>query len=261
MAPPEPLVFDHMAEQPGLIHGVFSREGGVSLPPWKGLNIGLGCGDNPEHVRENRLRMLKALGVTRAVFLSQVHGDDIHIIPKGQVNPDECWNPVTADTKSPITADGVITDEPGLGLVIQVADCQAVILYDPAKQVAANVHSGWRGSVADILGKTIARMASEFGCRPDTILAGISPSLGPCCAEFVNFRKELPKGFHRYKMAGRPVFDFWRASADQLTARGILQDHIRCMQVCTVCRTDRFFSFRGEKNTGRFAAVAALKKA
>lgn len=258
MGRPEPLVFDHLAGLQGVSHGVFSRMGGVSLPPWKGLNIGLGCGDNPDHVRENRCRMLDRLGLARAVFLSQVHGDRIHTIKKGQVNSDTLWDSTTGDTRVPVTADGVITDEPGLGLVIQVADCQAVILYDPVARVVANVHSGWRGSAADILGKTVARMADEFSCRPENILAGISPSLGPCCAEFLNYKDELPASFLKYKSAQRPFFDFWQASREQLTARGVKEKFIRTMGLCSVCHGDLFFSYRREKNTGRFAAVVAL---
>ena len=258
MGLPDPLGFDHLAGLPGLIHGVFPRTGGVSRPLWDGLNIGLGCGDDPDHVRENRRRMLEALGLTRAVFLSQVHGDHIHVIRKGEVTPEELWDPGTGSTAAPVVADGVITNEPGLGLVIQVADCQAVILYDPVKKVVANVHSGWRGSVADILGKTIARMGADFGCRPETILAGISPSLGPCCAEFVNYQKELPAAFLKYKSAERPVFDFWEASTEQLAARGLKRGQIRNMGLCTVCRDDLFFSYRREKRTGRFGAVVSL---
>lgn len=258
MAPPDPLVFDHLSGLPGLIHGVFTRKGGVSRPPWTGLNIGLGCGDDPVHVCENRRRMLSALGLTRAVFLSQVHGGDIHTIRKGQVNAGEVWDPATGETASPVTADGIITDEPGLGLVIQVADCQAVIFYDPVARVVANVHSGWRGSVADIIGGCVARMAGDYGCRPEHIRAGIAPSLGPCCAEFVNYREELPKAFLPYKAADRPFFDFWKISRDQLLNSGLRDDHIETMGLCTVCRPDLFFSYRREKNTGRFAAVAAL---
>lgn len=260
MAPADGLRFDHLADQAGLDHGVFTRAGGVSLPPCRGLNIGLGCGDDPEHVRENRKRMLNCLGIEKAVFLSQVHGDRVHVIRQGQVNPDEVWDPDTGQTAVPVTADGIITDQPGLGLVIQAADCQAVILYDPERRVLANVHSGWRGSVADILGKTVAKMGSEFGCRPASILAGISPSLGPCCAEFVNFRQELPEPLWRYKVADRPLFDFWALSRDQLMAGGVTADHIRCMEMCTVCRTDLFFSYRGERQTGRFGAAAVLRK-
>jgi YfiH family protein len=257
----DPLVFDHLLGLPGIVHGVFTRRGGVSPGPWKGLNIGLGCGDDPGNVRENRRTMLSTLGIDRAMFLSQVHGRNIHIIRKGQVNPDELWDPLTGESRAPVTADGMITDEPGLGLVIQVADCQAVILYDPVGRVIANVHSGWRGSVADILGQCADRMVSGFGCRPRDIWAGIAPSLGPCCAEFVNYPRELPKAFLPYKAPDSPLFDFWKISRDQLMAKGLLPDRIQDMGMCTMCRSDLFFSYRHNKFTGRFAAVIGLENA
>ncbi|MDX2500846.1 MAG: laccase domain-containing protein, partial [Deltaproteobacteria bacterium] len=119
------------------------------------------------------------------------------------------------------------------------------------------VHSGWRGSIDNIIGRTIEAMQHHFGCHPDAILAGIGPSLGPCCAEFINYKTEIPQEFWRYK---DPVdhFDFWAISYDQLLDAGVLAKHIESCQMCTRCRTDEFFSYRAEKTTGRFAAVIGM---
>ena len=92
----------------------------------------------------------------------------------------------------------------------------------------------------------------------ENILAGIGPSLGPCCGEFVNYRKELPEGFWKYgDDANR--FDFWAVSRDQLTASGVREKNIHLSRLCTKCRTDLFFSYRGEGTTGRFMAVIGLE--
>ena len=152
----------------------------------------------------------------------------------------------------------MITDLPGRHLVIQTADCQAVMLYDPRRRVAANVHVGWRGSAANIIGHTVARMVAGFGCRPTDMLAGIGPSLGPCCAEFKNYRREIPSEYWRYRHAG-DLFDFWALSRDQLTAAGVPPAGIHVSGLCTRCETGRFFSYRAEKRTGRLAAVIGLK--
>ncbi len=255
-----PLVFDHLEKLPGLIHGVFPRTGGTSSAPYASLNIGLNCGDFLEMVFENRRLMLGTAGLSKAVFLNQVHGTHIQVLKKGMDVSEFIWNPETFDTPCPITADGVVTDIPDLGLVIQVADCQAVVLYDPVNRVIANVHSGWRGSVANILAQCTGIMVNEFSCLPENILAGISPSLGPCCSEFVHYRTEIPESLWAYKFQDRPCFDFWKISRDQLLEQGLKEDNIEQMAVCTVCNTDRFFSYRGEKNTGRFGAVIAMKK-
>jgi len=100
-------------------------------------------------------------------------------------------------------------------------------------------------------------MQQHFGCHPDAILAGIGPSLGPCCAEFINYKTEIPQEFWRYKDPG-DHFDFWAISYDQLLNGGVLAKHIESCQMCTRCRTDDFFSYRAEKTTGRFAAVIGM---
>ena len=140
-----------------------------------------------------------------------------------------------------------------------MADCQAILLYDPVRRVVANVHSGWRGSVSDIAGKTVAAMENRFGCRGRNLVAAIAPSLGPCCAEFRNYREEIPESFWRYK-DGAEHFDFWKISRDQLAAAGLTPDNIHAGGLCTRCRTDLFYSYRGEaRQTGRFAAVIGLR--
>jgi copper oxidase (laccase) domain-containing protein len=132
-------------------------------------------------------------------------------------------------------------------------------LYDPVRRVVANVHSGWRGSVADIAGKTVAVMKNGFGCRGGDMVAAIAPSLGPCCAEFVNYRDEIPEHFWTYRDT-KNHFDFWSISCDQLTAAGLRPENIHSGGMCTRCGTDYFYSYRGEaRNTGRFAAVIGLR--
>ena len=257
---PAPLVFDHLERLSGIVHGVFPRTGGTSSAPYASLNIGLNCGDLPESVFKNRRLMLETAGLSQAVFLNQVHGTHIQVLKTSTDINGVVWNPSTGDTSCPITADGVVTNIADLALVIQVADCQAVVLYDPVNRVIANVHSGWRGSVANILGQCVEIMVREFSCRPENILAGISPSLGPCCSEFIHYRTEIPEPLWAYKSQDKPCFDFWKISRDQLLEQGLKDDNIQQMTMCTVCHSDRFFSYRGEKNTGRFGAVIAMKK-
>ena len=116
--------------------------------------------------------------------------------------------------------DALITDLSGVGLMIQQADCQAVLLFDPVKEVIAAVHCGWRGSVQGILGRVIAVMVENYGTAPADLQAVISPSLGPCCAEFVNYRQELPAEFQQF-MVRDNYFDFWQISRYQLISAGM----------------------------------------
>jgi len=154
--------------------------------------------------------------------------------------------------------DAMITDIKKRSLVIQVADCQSILMYDPVRQVIANVHSGWRGSIKNIIGRTISVMEKEFDSKPGNIVTGITPSLGPCCSEFVNYKDEIPENFWKYK-DGSDYFDFWAISVNQLCDAGVLKKNIYLSEICTRCNTDLFFSFRGEGTTGRFAAVIGLR--
>lgn len=293
---PRPLVSPLLADRPGLVHGMFTREGGVSRPPFDHLNVGLSCGDDPSAVRENRQRVNRYLGLNHSVYINQIHGGDIAVIRQGRSLPGPHHSRYHVRAKDPltpakitivpgtggpparltagrlsdpaaagagvsppmITADGMITDIPDLLLVIQVADCQGVILFDPVRRVVGALHSGWRSSVANIIGKGVSTMAAFFGCRPLDIRAAVSPSLGPCCAEFIHFRRELPETFNTYHV-GRSRFDFRALSRDQLRAEGVLPDNIHTAGYCTRCDPQRFFSYRREKITGRMAVAIGLR--
>ncbi|EIM63826.1 peptidoglycan editing factor PgeF [Desulfobacter postgatei] len=259
MAVPRPLTFAHLDLFPGLVHGVFPRTEGYSKGPFLGLNVGLSTGDDPDIVNQNRALMLSSIGLTRVLFLNQVHGSDVAVLKSEEDAAGALWEGQGAIPSKIFKADAAVTNLKGVGLAIQVADCQAVVLYDPQKELIANVHSGWRGSVADIIGCCINTMVTQFGCSPVSIRAGISPSLGPCCAQFINYKQEIPKALWQYKKKDRPYFDFWQISRDQLGAHGVLDKNIENMRLCTRCRTDLFYSFRANKATGRFAAVIALK--
>jgi YfiH family protein len=241
--------FDQLNDCAEIYHGVSTRQGGSSAHPFDSLNVAVGVGDDPVHVRYNRLRILTAIGGTQMIFMRQVHGPKVHIVGKDDAQ-------TGAETVLP-TADALITATPGLLLVVQVADCQPVLLFDYRRHIIACVHSGWQGSVIDILGRTVATMVAKFNCRPADILAGIGPSLGPCCAEFRHYQTEIPRQFWPYKDA-RHYFDFWAISVDQLCSAGLKKENIEVARICTRCHFKRYFSYRAEKTTGRFAAVIGL---
>ena len=221
-------------------HAMTYCQGGVSSGVFASLNLSLYVGDEPDRVRENRRRILAALGLQDLVSLKQVHGDQILVLDR-----------IPEITEDIPGFDAVISTVPGLALLIQQADCQAVLLHDPKVQVVAAVHSGWRGSVANIIGKTVARMQAALGVNPKDLRAVISPSLGPCCAEFVNFRTELPEWMWRFVVPDRTAhFDFWAMSRKQLVEAGLLPDHIAVAGICTCCNRD-FFSFRRAKQESK----------
>ena len=239
------LVFPALAS-PLLFHGVFNRLGGVSQAPWDSRNVSFGLGDRPEHVLANRERIKKRLSCAHLVSAGQVHGSNVYIV-KEKPGEDLEVNGF----------DALITNLSGIGLMIQQADCQAVMLFDPEKRAVGIAHAGWRGSVADIISMTVSAMHQVYATDPADLIAAVSPSLGPCCAEFVNYSTELPESFHDYQV--RPnYFDFWAISHDQLCSAGVRAENIHAARICTQCNQD-YFSYRREKETGRFASVIGLR--
>lgn len=243
--------FEKFSKLPGVTHGIFTRAAGHSKGPFKGLNISHGLGDDERLVSQNRKVISEFFAGRTLIFADQVHGNQVIIIDDAQRSD------VNENSPTPLIGDALVTNCHDVLLVIQVADCQAILLYDSNRNIAANVHVGWRGSINGIVGRTLDVMRKHFGCLSDDIVAGIGPSLGPCCAEFVNYRLEIPQKFWSYKNADHH-FDFWAISRDQLAANGILPDNISTSRLCTKCNTDRFYSYRAERTTGRFAAVIGL---
>ncbi len=249
--------FENLSRRGGLVHGVFSRRGGVSAPPFDTLNVGSTVGDDLANVLINRQRMAEALGMRdedmRTVW--QVHGADVVVI-RGR-GPQE-WPPPQAD--------GILTREIGLPLVMRFADCVPILLYDPVQRVAGIAHAGWRGTVAGAGAATVRTMCDAFGSRPADILAAIGPSIGPCCyevgeevvaqiREVFGDREEL---FHAANGKG-PRLDLWAANRLALEQAGVEQ--IEVAGICTACRKDEFFSHRAEAGrTGRFGVVIMLKE-
>ena len=236
------LRFSAFERFPELIHAVFTRQGGASGKPFESLNLGTEVGDDPAQVAENLERVRKSCGFSDLVIPKQVHGSRVMVVDGG-ATPEDC--------------DAVMTRKPDLGLLIRQADCAAVILYDPEARAVANVHSGWRGIVKNFVGSTVKAMIMEFGCRPERMWAAQGPSLGPCCAEYRDYRELFPEAFERYR-CNELHFDFWRAIEDQLADAGIPGEHVSSAGICTRCDTSRFFSYRGEGVTGRFGTVVGI---
>ncbi|MGB3211210.1 MAG: peptidoglycan editing factor PgeF [Desulforhopalus sp.] len=232
---------------------LFDRHGGVSRELYQSLNVGDNVGDEKEAVLENRLRVRTLSTAARLLSAKQVHGTGIYCLTE----------PLTEDREVD-GVDGLITDLPDVGLMIQQADCQAVLFFDPVREVIAAVHCGWRGSVQGILARVITVMAKNYGTVPADLHGVISPSLGPCCAEFVNYREELPREFRQF-MVRDNYFDFWRISRYQLMSAGMSEQRIRTSGICTCC-SDEYFSYRratrmSQGVTGRNCSVITLEKA
>jgi YfiH family protein len=236
----------------GLAHAVSTRHGGVSEAPYDTLNLSLSVGDDPLRVLENRRRFAAALGFDPARLVSsrQVHGDDVLFVDD-RFRPDAPLIP----------ADIQITNRPGWLLTLRFADCVPVLLFHPGRRVVAAVHAGWRGTLRRAPACALRAMRERYDVEPGEVLAGIGPSIGPCCYEV---GPEVASEFRDYQGVvtpgkPRPHLDLWEANRQTLVSAGVPVEQIEVARVCTRCRSDLFFSHRAQGfPAGRFSGAIGL---
>jgi len=246
--------FDSLGE--GVTQAVYTRQGGVSPEPWASLNLGGTVGDDLERVRENRRRALEATGSDPASVYDvwQVHGDAVALAeaPRSPQSPH-------------LQADAILTDRPGVTLMMRFADCVPVFLYDPQRRVAGIAHAGWMGAVKGTVRTAVETMLSRYGSASRDIRAAIGPSIGPdhyevgmdVVAQVRQAFGGAAPGLLRVR-DGRTFFDLWSANRWLLEQAGVCQ--IEVVGLCTACHLADWYSHRAEKGrTGRFGAVLALK--
>lgn len=235
-------------------HGIFTRQGGVSPDPWRSLNVGGTVGDDAARVLENQERVFKALSLDPATVFDvwQVHSAEVVI---GEA-------PRAGRTHQ--KADVILTNQPGIALLMRYADCVPIMLYDPTRQAIGLAHAGWLGTVRGAARAAVQGMVASFGSRPGDILAGIGPSIGPDHYEvgedvIAAFEMSFGKQTHDYIHGnGRTYLDLWSANKHLLEAAGVTQIEIAGM--CTACDLSAWYSHRAEGGqTGRYAAVMSLQ--
>jgi hypothetical protein len=247
-----------LANLPGIRHGFMTREGGVSTGIYAGLNCGLGSNDNPDHVRENRARAVRALDLPpeALVTVHQVHSPDV----AGVTAP---WSPAEAPR-----ADAMVTDRPGVALGILTADCVPVLFCDAEARVIGAAHAGWKGAAGGVLSATIAAMV-DLGAEPTRIHAAVGPHIawdsyevGPEFRDrFLTLQGDNARLFKPSQRDSHWMFDLAGFVDERLRTAGIR--HIAHAGQDTVTQEDRFFSYRrttlrGEPDYGRGISLIAL---
>ncbi len=248
--------FEQWLDTPGLTHGVFTRQGGVSGPPWGTLNVGGTVGDEPANVQRNARLIYDTLEVdaARVCTVWQVHSADT-VIGNGPT-PGRRWL---------ARADGLVTDRPGVSLTMRFADCVPILLYDPVHQAIGIAHAGWRGTVGQVAASTLRTMQTAYGTDPAQVQAGIGPSIGPdqyqVGPEVVAAIERAfggAEGLIRYAQDGSAYLNLWEANRLTLERAGVRR--IEVAGLCTASNTAEFYSHRAERGkTGRFCALIALK--
>ena len=234
-----PLTVPALAALPGIRHGFFTREGGVSDGLYASLNCGLGSNDERDKVEQNRRRVAAALGGVDwpVVTLYQTHSDDALIVS------------APPDVENLPRADAVVTATPGLIAATLTADCCPVLFADPEAKVVAAAHAGWRGAVGGILDKTVSTM-EKAGARRGKIVAAIGPCIGPQSyevgpefeADLLALTSENARFFHKPEPGARAHFDLPAYVLARLAGLGLAA--LDSAMECTYRNESRFFSYR-----------------
>lgn len=222
-----------------------TRIGGVSQGAWDSLNLGAHCGDNLEHVEENRKRMFAAGKLpSKPVWLEQVHGKDVlHL---------------TGAPYASKRADASYSNTPGTVCAVMTADCLPVLLCNRAGTEVAAAHAGWRGLCDGVLEETVAC----FNDSAENILAWFGPAIGPQAFEVgPEVREAFMAKDAKAVDAFRPVGDKYFADIYLLARQRLANMGVTAVfggDRCTFSEKDDFFSYRRDRTTGRMASFIWL---
>jgi YfiH family protein len=248
-------------EDVGFVNGFSTRLGGVSDMPSNALSLAGFNDDRAENILENRRRFLKLFpGEWSLAGCWQVHGADARV-----VNSVEEAKPAENELGDTIYCDVIVSNVPHVLAGVKTADCVPILMGDPVTKGFAAVHAGWRGTLASAVLVGVQRLNEEYGAKPEDLRVAIGASAGPCCYEVGSevidaFTKRFgDTGLFTATRRGHAKVDLLKANTDQLISVGVLPGSIHVAPVCTMCRTDLFFSYRNEKSVngkvGRLMSV------
>jgi YfiH family protein len=252
----------------GVTNVVTTRAGGRSGGAYESLNLGLHVGDDPDAVLENRALLAQALAIEPESFTlaQQIHKTKIVVVKsphggRGAVEEGDALD----------RADAMITRIPDIPLMVLVADCVAVSLYDTERDAIGLAHAGWQGTLGRIAELTVKKMELMFDSDPKDLIVGLSPAIGQdhyTVGEDVAsaYREEfgdLGDGGEAELMRGGeddtfsldlPGINEW-----QLRRCGVPPENVELSGLCTACHPDRFYSHRLDNGaTGRFGNIVML---
>jgi len=223
-----------------------TRHGGFSEGNYGEMNINRYCGDSPEAIASNRALLCQTLNIgdSRLLMPHQVHGTGIAQIGRTFFLLSEEVRQSALEG-----VDALMTSVPDVCIGVSTADCIPIIIYDAEHHAASVVHSGWRGTVANIAEAAVSGMVSAYHARPEAMQAVIGPGIS---LDIFEVGDEV---YDQFAQAGYPMeaiarkrqkwhIDLWRCCQLQLEAAGIPASHVQTAGICTYDRCDDFFSAR-----------------
>jgi YfiH family protein len=249
-------------EQDGFTNAFSTRLGGVSPMPRDALNLAGFNEDDAENIYENRRRFLKLFeGDWTLTGCWQTHSADVRVVSSEQEAQPKPG--VLGDEKY---CDALISQTPKILLVVKTADCVPILLGDPKTGAFAAIHAGWRGTSSSIVMCATEQLQSEYGTRAADLRAALGPAANSCCYEVGGevvkvFKERFPQSDHLFAPTreGHARIDLHAANRDQLVSAGVSPDRIHLAPLCTMDRTDLFFSYRREKSVhGRVGRLMSV---
>jgi YfiH family protein len=253
-------------EEDGFVNGFSTRLGGVSDMPANALSLAGFHDDAAENILENRRRFLKLFpGEWTLAGCWQVHGADVRVV---QSVADA--KPAENTLGETVYCDVIVSAAKGVLAGVKTADCVPILIGDPKTGAFAAVHAGWRGTVATAVIAGVEQLAKDYDARPEGLRVAIGASAGPCCYEVGSevieaFTSKFADGDKLFTPTrpGHAMVDLLTANREQLISTGVKPERIHTAPICTMCRTDLFFSYRKEKSVhgkvGRLMAVVGRK--
>ncbi|MFN2598747.1 MAG: peptidoglycan editing factor PgeF [Pyrinomonadaceae bacterium] len=252
-------------DEAGFANAFSTRAGGVSPFPENDLNLAGFDEDAAENIHENRRRFLSLLeGDWKLEACWQVHGTQVRVARSTE-------EPAPDAVGESERCDALTTDLRRVLLGVKTADCVPVLLGDAPTGACAAVHAGWRGTSRSIVARALERMKDEYGTRAQDVVASVGPAALSCCYEVGAevcevFKENFAAGADSLftpTRDGHALVDLHEANRRQLVAAGVRAENITLAPLCTMCRTDLFFSYRREKKvhgrTGRLLGVVGRR--
>lgn len=249
-------------EQDGFTNAFSTRNGGVSPMPQDALNLAGFNEDEAENIYENRRRFLKLFaGDWTLTGCWQTHGADVRVVhnvreaqPKPGVLGDDQY------------CDALVSNTPKVLLAVKTADCVPILIGDSTTRAFAAVHAGWRGTSTSIASRAIEQLQQKYGARGADLRAAIGPAANVCCYEVGSevislFKERFPQSGHLLTSTreGHARINLQQANRDQLISAGVSPERIHIASLCTMDRTDLFFSYRLEKKlSGRVGRLMSV---
>lgn len=249
------------AEGISVPHCFTTRYGGVSTGSQSSLNLAIGRGDSPENVEKNLRILADALGFDpeNYVMTRQIHSNWVRVVTEK-----DCSGFFHRDYPE---CDALVTNTPGLALLVFTADCTPLLFHDPVTGAVGAAHAGWRGTVGSIAARTVEAMVEAFGCKIENIRAAIGPNIGQCHFETDADVPQAvleafgPEAAAFIQQRGEKYYiDLKQVNALCLRRCGVR--HIEISENCTYCESDRFWSHRVTRgDRGSQGAVIVCKEA